>query len=292
MSQPDQVSTGTPASSASQVIAGASTGQALQNTGNTADEYRSLVYVFNTDSEAAHHLARVLELYQHEVVAFSSLDEFRAAMVVRRPQAAVVDIDSEEGRQARKAFGTRIARIFPVVFISHEDNFEQRLAAVRENADGYFIKPLDVDALSARLDEQIAKNEVHAYRVLIVDDDEHLSAYYEAVLNSEGMHVRVINDPSTVLETMKKFKPELVLVDIYMPVCTGVELAKLIRQNNQYLDIPIVFLSKETDVDRQHRAIESGGDDFLTKPIAPEDLICAVSNRADRYRALRRQRHT
>jgi DNA-binding response OmpR family regulator len=253
--------------------------------------YRSLVYIFNAERDNGQQLADTLELYSHEAIAFSNLEEFRSAIVVRRPQAAVVDIDSDEGRRAKQALGARVAATFPVIFTSFEDNFDERLAAVREGAEGYFIKPLDVGALSACLDEKIAKNEVHAYRVLIVDDDENLAAYYEAVLASAGMHARVVASPSTVLEVMKKFKPELVLVDIYMPVCTGVELAKLIRQNNQHLDIPIVFLSRETDHGRQNKAIETGADDFLTKPIEPEDLINAVSNRAERYRSLRRQRH-
>ncbi len=76
-----------------------------------------------------------------------------------------------------------------------------------------------------------------------------------------------------------------------MPICTGIELSKLIRQNNQYLDIPIVFLSGETNTERQVSAIEAGADDFLVKPIDPETLIAAISTRAERYRVLRKHRH-
>lgn len=255
------------------------------------EAYQTLVYVFGADQRRAQDLALALGMYSHEVLAFSNLEEFRSAIFVRTPHAAIVDIDSEDGRLAKKAFGARVATVFPVIFISNENSFQQRLSAVREGADGYFIKPLDVEALSARIDEKITKNEVRAYHVLIIEDEESQAAFYDAILSSAGMHVRVLHTPTGVLDVMKKFKPELILTDLHMPVCTGIELAKLIRQNNQYLDIPIVFLSGETDPERQFSALEAGADDFLIKPIDPEILIAAVSNRAERYRVLRKSRH-
>jgi diguanylate cyclase (GGDEF)-like protein len=81
--------------------------------------------------------------------------------------------------------------------------------------------------------------------------------------------------------------PDLILLDMYMPDCTGTELAKVIRQQEAYVSIPIVFLSAETDMDRQLEAMQLGGDDFLTKPIQPEHLVSAVASRAHRYHALR-----
>ncbi|MES2103480.1 MAG: response regulator [Pseudomonadota bacterium] len=258
---------------------------------NEPYSYQTLVYVFDSNEDKARHLAYALEMYSHETIAFSNLEEFRSAIFIRTPHAAIVDIDSEDGKLAKKAFGARIATVFPVIFTSCEDSFQQRLTAVREGADGYFIKPLDVEALSARIDEKIAKNEVHAYRVLIIEDEESQAAFYDAILSSAGMHVKAINSPAEVLDVMKKFKPELILTDLHMPVCTGIELSKLIRQNNQYLDIPIVFLSGETNTERQVSAIEAGADDFLVKPIDPETLIAAISTRAERYRVLRKHRH-
>src|SRR5262249_15234512 len=73
----------------------------------------------------------------------------------------------------------------------------------------------------------------------------------------------------------------------YLPDCTGAELASAIRQFDGYLSIPIVFLSTERDTHKQLAAIKLGGDDFLTKPIAPDYLIAAIQSRLDRYRLMR-----
>ncbi|MGZ3237433.1 MAG: response regulator, partial [Burkholderiaceae bacterium] len=83
------------------------------------------------------------------------------------------------------------------------------------------------------------------------------------------------------------FKPDLILMDMYMPSCTGAEIAKLIRQNNTYVNIPLIFLSGDDNIDRQVSAIETGADNFLTKPIDPENLISIISSRVQRYRTLR-----
>lgn len=252
--------------------------------------YSNLVYVFCSNAGDAQHLGAALTRHNHEVVSFNELEEFRSAILIRAPHAVVLDIDSEDGKRAKQVFAHRVVTTFPVVYISSNDSFEPRLEAVREGAEGYFIKPLDIEALSARLDEKISKNEVLGYRILVVDDDEMLASYYEAVLGSAGMHVHMITSPLEILDALKKFKPELILTDLNMPECNGIEMAKIIRQNDRYLNVPIVFLSSVMEEATQMKAIETGADDFLTKPIDPEKLISSIVNRAERYRNLRKQR--
>ena len=159
--------------------------------------------------------------------------------------------------------------------------------AVRAGGVGYFAKPIDITELTERIDTLSALSEPSCYRILIIDDDIETSQYYGAILRDAGMDVYTLNTPADIFEIMAKFRPELLLVDVYMPACSGVELAKMIRQDNSFLDVPIVFLSSEDDLEKQLDAIEAGADDFLTKPIVPKFLISAVSSCAERYRALR-----
>lgn len=269
--------------------------------GHKLSKYTNLVYVFVNDASAAGRFADHLRWYHHEIVAFSDSDEFLAAVAMRRPQAVVLDIDSEAGnalaqrlaldqkREQGAASGVHDGSSlphFPVIYVSQDDQFPERLRAVRSGAEGYFSKPVDFNALSIRIDQKISKNQILAFRILVVDDDEMLGTYYEAVLNSVGMHVEALSDPSLVLDAMKRFKPDLVLTDLQMPVCNGIELAAIIRQNNLYANVPIVFLSSVTEEEKQLSAFETGADDFLIKPIDPEKLIAAITNRAERYRSM------
>ena len=101
------------------------------------------------------------------------------------------------------------------------------------------------------------------------------------------MVVKAVNNPFNVIDALLEFTPDLILIDLYMPECNGTDLAKVIRQLDAYVSIPIVFLSAENDLDKQLFAMGLGGDDFLTKPIQPQHLISSVTSRIRRSLMLR-----
>ena len=101
------------------------------------------------------------------------------------------------------------------------------------------------------------------------------------------MVTRTAHELETVLGVLGEFRPDLVLMDMYMPLCSGRDLAKLIRQVPDYVGLPIVFLSSETDQKKQFSAMRIGVEGFLTKPIEPYHLVTTVALRAERMRALR-----
>jgi diguanylate cyclase (GGDEF)-like protein len=78
----------------------------------------------------------------------------------------------------------------------------------------------------------------------------------------------------------------VVLLDVSMPGCSGPELAQIIRMNDDWLRVPIIYLSAETDVSKQMNALIKAGDDFITKPISDNALVAAVFSRAQRARIL------
>jgi diguanylate cyclase (GGDEF)-like protein len=101
------------------------------------------------------------------------------------------------------------------------------------------------------------------------------------------MAVRIADSASAALDQFYAEPPDLVLMDVQMPVVNGIELARIIRQSRRYLSIPIVFLSAEQDVQRQMEARRFGGDDFVVKPIEPARLVSVVRLRAERASAVR-----
>ncbi|SDR05286.1 response regulator receiver modulated diguanylate cyclase/phosphodiesterase [Pseudoxanthomonas sp. CF385] len=122
------------------------------------------------------------------------------------------------------------------------------------------------------------------YRVLIVEDDRGQALFAQSVLHGAGMQAEVQMQSDGVLDAMRRFHPDLVLMDLHMPGKDGMSLTMLIRQQPEYLHLPIVFLTGDPDPERQFEVLESGADDFLNKPIRPRHLIAAVSNRILRSR--------
>lgn len=256
-----------------------------------ADAAGRLICLVHDDAGVARDIASQLQNFGYEVEVIGSLAQLQQTIDRCAPAAVIMDLGFPAGILAGAAEVARIRQAndarFAVIFISTRSNFEARLATVRAGADGYFSKPLDMVALIDRLDTLIGQEEEQAYRIMIVDDDLQMARHYSTVLAGAGMEVRVLDRLPDLLQMLGEYRPELILMDVYMPGCNGIDLARLIRQDNMYLDVPIVFLSSESDVDKQLDAIESGGDDFLTKPILPGHLVSALASRVRRYRALR-----
>ena len=122
------------------------------------------------------------------------------------------------------------------------------------------------------------------YRVLIVEDDRPQALFAQSVLHGAGMLAEVEMDADKVIDSIQRFVPDLLLMDLHMPGQDGMSLTVAIRERPEYLDLPIVFLTGDPDPERQYDALDSGADDFLTKPIRPRHLIAAVSNRIRRMR--------
>lgn len=122
------------------------------------------------------------------------------------------------------------------------------------------------------------------YRVLIVEDDRPQALFAQSVLHGAGMQAIVQMDVEGVQQAISEHRPDLVLMDLHMPGLDGMRLTTLIRQNPQQQLLPIVFLTGDMDPERQFEVLDSGADDFLTKPIRPRHLVAAVSNRVRRAR--------
>lgn len=176
----------------------------------------------------------------------------------------------------------------PLILASTQSGFDDRLKAVRAGATVFLTKPFSTDELFEHLNALNEMRRERPYRIVIAEDDGPLSVFYQTTLEHAGMETRVIQRPSKLLETLSGFDPDLIIMDLYMPECTGLELAQIVRQFPGYTTVPILFLSTESRLDLQLKARHLGADDFLPKPLQPGQLISAVTSRANRYRDLKK----
>jgi diguanylate cyclase (GGDEF)-like protein len=174
----------------------------------------------------------------------------------------------------------------PLIFLSENASTKARLHAVRAGCDAYVLKPFNTAEIVDILDDLTEKREAPPYRILIVDDDLDVASFNKIILEQAGMIVGVTSDPLLLVEKILDFTPELILLDLYLGDCTGLEIARVIRQNDAFTGIPIVFFSSETEQDNQLDALRQGGDDFLTKAIGHRKLVESVAIRARRFRTL------
>ena len=249
------------------------------------------IYIVEDDPVQGREIAEQLQAFGWETTVFADSASMERALLGRcDPAAFVIDMALPEGMLAGGPLMRRIAeslgRHVPQIVISAHWDWSSRLEAVRAGAAAYMVKPIDFGLLAERLDA-VTRRQVEApVRVLIVDDTRLLAEHFAQVLTDAGMHANVLSDPTRILDALVEFDADVILMDLFMPGCTGIEAARVIRQDPKFTTVPILFLSTETSRQARLEAIAIGADDFMHKPIADTDLILAVTARARRFRAL------
>ncbi|MCQ4286465.1 diguanylate cyclase [Pseudomonas stutzeri] len=243
------------------------------------------IYLLESDFAAGQEMRQTLGNFGYEVLVFQEIALLQTAMNGQLPDALIVSRHDGELEQM-SALQQTLETPLPLLVIDHRDDFDSQLAAVRAGAKGYFTRPVDVTRLENRLENCLNLQLSEPYRVLIIDDDVDLAARYSLVLRNSQMLVQTLTDPGELFEVMRTFKPEILLLDVNMPELSGPELAQIIRLNDDWLRVTIIYLSAETDVNRQMAALLKAGDDFITKPISDNALIAAVFSHAQRARSL------
>ena len=250
-------------------------------------EAQRLVFIVEDDAALGKTLCAQLNHYGFNTQLFSCAADAIPALKQTKPDVVVLDIVLAEGPSAGIALATDLPLLLndslPCLFISSCDGWAPRLAAVRAGGVAYLNKPLDISILADHLDRLTQYRQSEPYRVLVVDDALELAQHYALVLRQADMHAEALTEPSLILDMIESFKPELILLDLYFPGITGIEIATVVRQHQNYASIPIVFLSTETDRDIQLKTLRQG-DEFLEKPIAEAQLLSVLKTRINRAR--------
>ena len=167
-------------------------------------------------------------------------------------------------------------------------DFDSLKSVLAAGCDFCFTTTTAPSLVLAKIIELCGKHEEEPYRALVVEDSLTASTSIQRTLGMCGIETHAISKPHEVLEYLTRLQPDLILMDMFMPGCTGVEAARVIRQHPEFLSIPIVYLSGDTDIPMQVEALRLGGDHFLTKPFNPVVLNAVVQSKIERYRTLRR----
>jgi diguanylate cyclase (GGDEF)-like protein len=175
-----------------------------------------------------------------------------------------------------------------IIGLELASDFEGLKLALRVGCDVCFPSGTPQSVVMARIVKLCGSEEEDPYRVLVVEDSRTAAALIQRTLKEAGVESMAIDRPQEVLTALVKFQPDLVLMDMYMPGCTGVEVTRVIRQHEEFLSTPVVYLSADTSVALQVDALRLGGDHFLTKPFNPVILNAVVNSKIERYRVLRR----
>ncbi len=111
--------------------------------------------------------------------------------------------------------------------------------------------------------------------IFVVDDEKNIREIIKKFLEKEGYKITLFENGLQIINEMERLKPDLLVIDIMMPGIDGLELCKQIRKKSE---IPIIFVSARDDEFDKILGLEIGGDDYLTKPFSPRELVVRIKN--------------
>jgi diguanylate cyclase (GGDEF)-like protein len=238
-------------------------------------------------SEEPHHHSQGIPF---EVIKAENSAEALERALRTQLDAALIEITPENrdnafqlARELRSMVGYET---LPLGFISPNDEGD-RAEATHAGASLFLEKPFHPEHFKRAMQHLITIREGGRSRVLIVDDDPDFTELITSTLGNEGMLVKALNDPTTVLEVLEEFTPDLMLLDVMMPGILGFDVCRKVRGTGRWQDLPIIFLTAQTDLASRLSAFDSGGDDYLPKPVINVELLKRVKVRLDRARMQR-----
>ncbi|RYY74081.1 MAG: diguanylate cyclase [Gammaproteobacteria bacterium] len=247
-----------------------------------------LIYYLDSEVAAPELLVQNLISYGFKSKHFCSVDLLLDAIQHKKPSLIIIDlVMPDTDLEGIFELAHNFVQIGIKVFVfSGKDDFISRLHSVRAGIHSYVTKPADIPLLVGMIRSHLNLNINRPTHILIVDDQKSVAEFYATILEQAGMKVTIETNPCEVLTIMKAYTPDLLLLDLNMPVVNGDELAAVIRQQEQYQSIPILFLSANAHPDKKTDLLEIGSDDLLSKGMAPEELVRHVKSRVDRSKIL------
>lgn len=115
-------------------------------------------------------------------------------------------------------------------------------------------------------------------KILVVDDEPDVTDLVAYHLKAKGFHVETLNDATASISKARGYSPDLVILDIMMPDLSGIQVCRILRADPKLARVPIVFLTAKAEPHDRIEGLESGADDYLSKPFSPKELVLRVES--------------
>ncbi len=174
--------------------------------------------------------------------------------------------------------------LVPVIALTNPD----RLDPVVEHLGNWTsVCPTKIADLMPEIERVIAEAESTQTHVLVIDDDLKILAILRALLLPWGFKITTLADSQKFWEILPLCKPDLLILDVEMPIVSGLDLCKSIRDRAEYANLPIIFLTAHSEPTLIQQVFAIGADDFVTKPVVGPEIIARITNLMERQQLQR-----
>jgi DNA-binding response OmpR family regulator/HPt (histidine-containing phosphotransfer) domain-containing protein len=174
--------------------------------------------------------------------------------------------------------------LIPVIALTNPDRLDP---TVQHLGNWISVCPTKIADLMESIDLAIAEAESTQTHILVVDDDLKILAILRALLLPWGFKITTLADSQKFWEILPVVKPDLLILDVEMPIVSGLDLCQSIRNRAEWSSLPIIFLTAHTEPSLIQQVFAIGADDFVTKPVVGPEIIARITNLMERQQVQR-----
>lgn len=247
------------------------------------------VAVIDDQETVGKYLCKTLQDFSLNVHYYASIEAFQQAMKKQTFDLVLLDIVMPNITQEEVFdFAAELVKQnIKVISCSSTFTFEARLLAVRAKVSDYVVKPVNTYVLVEKIGRALSLQLNRNHRVAIVDDQEAMGEFYKTMLEQIGCSVTFYSTASELFASLEDINPDMFLLDMMMPDVDGLEVAKMIRQEQKFDFAPILFLTADETIENRLAAIDAGADDVISKAASIHTITHQVNTRLNRASKVR-----
>lgn len=259
---------------------------------NVENNSESQIYFLFENNNIAQELASQARNYGYKARVMNSIGVFENVCKSYSPQVVVAELKifKEKSFSAviSAAQGFSDHKIFTLL-IGENGSLSSRLNAVREGADSFLFKPVNIMAMLNQLNLHCDHNKKEVDRVMLLSDGSELPRQTVSQLDSLGLQAGVVENSAEILSSIDLFKPDMLIINGDMPTISAVDLVQVLRQDDQFFGLPIAVITKRDKRIFDQQAISSGIDTLIGLPIPSSDLAAICKSKIKRADNLKRE---
>jgi DNA-binding response OmpR family regulator len=233
--------------------------------------------------------------YQLQIDSATSFAIAASKLSSQSVDVVLLNLAITEGNKTGLTFLAELAKHhsqIPVVVLSgtlRSDQFRYRLEVAQLGQYRVLSETTSPDRMLQAVVQSANRMGGLDCKVLVVDDDSCILKAVPKLLEPWGLEVITLQDSQRFWELLETAAPDLLILDIEMPNFSGLDLCKVVRTDDRWGGVPILFLSGHTDAETINQVFNVGADDYVSKPIVAAELVARVLNRLERVKTRRYQ---
>ncbi|XGV98243.1 MAG: response regulator [Leptolyngbya sp. BL-A-14] len=268
----------------------ASPGVSSGDLSSSTEEAYPLLLIVESDRTLTNQLTLEAKTYGLRADVASNLTRARDKLLLETPAIVLLDPAVAPVAAENLALLVELSKHvppIPTVILTEHPDLEERLEVARLGGGTFLPKATPPAQVLATVKHVLQQADRAKASVLVVDDDPALLAIVRSLLEPWGLKVTTLANPVQFWDVLETTVPDLLILDVEMPQVSGIELCQVVRNDAQWGNVPILFLTAHTDAETVNQVYSVGADDFVSKPIVGPELVTRIINRLERSRLVR-----